>query len=215
METSSGFHVVGVQRCISASAFCGYLSYCCLSINWNQPADSPLTSHINKAFSSTRPLLIGYFQKLGLLKYSEEPAWHQQPYRLQSHLNPLSSPSRCSVWNSAICLNHVSKAECIDLRPCDRLIGYLIKWVSQRQNCRLYFLYFWGDPGGVLWGLGCPGSNLIRQYRCTFVKFFGGKLQFIQEQMQFGGWLLLALQTTGQVKSPLKMITKPLTDEKW
>ncbi len=32
----------------------GYLSYCCISIISNQSAHSPLTSDINKAFSSTQ-----------------------------------------------------------------------------------------------------------------------------------------------------------------
>ncbi len=36
----------------------GYLSYCCLSIISNQSGQSPLTSDINKAFSSTQLLLI-------------------------------------------------------------------------------------------------------------------------------------------------------------
>ncbi len=39
----------------------GYLSYCCLSIIADQSAHSPLTSRINKAFSSTQLLLTGYF----------------------------------------------------------------------------------------------------------------------------------------------------------
>ncbi len=39
----------------------GYLSYCCLSIISNQSAHSPLTSDINKAFSSTQLPLAGYF----------------------------------------------------------------------------------------------------------------------------------------------------------
>ncbi len=39
----------------------GYLSYCCLSIISNQSAHSPLTSDINKAFSSTQLTLTGYF----------------------------------------------------------------------------------------------------------------------------------------------------------
>ncbi len=38
-----------------------YLSYCCLSIISNQSVHSPLTSDINKAFSSTQLLLTGYF----------------------------------------------------------------------------------------------------------------------------------------------------------
>ncbi len=37
----------------------GYLSYCCLSIISNQSAHSPLTSDINKAFSSTQLPLTG------------------------------------------------------------------------------------------------------------------------------------------------------------
>ncbi len=39
----------------------GYLSYCCLSIISNQSVHSPLTSDINKAFSSTQLQLTGYF----------------------------------------------------------------------------------------------------------------------------------------------------------
>ncbi len=36
----------------------GYLSYCCLSIISNQSAHSPLTSDINKAFSSTQRVCV-------------------------------------------------------------------------------------------------------------------------------------------------------------
>ncbi len=39
----------------------GYFSYCCLSIISNQSVHSPLTSDINKAFSSTQLPLTGYF----------------------------------------------------------------------------------------------------------------------------------------------------------
>ncbi len=42
-----------------------YLSYCCLSIISNQSAHSPLTSDINKAFSSTQLPLTGYFHFFG------------------------------------------------------------------------------------------------------------------------------------------------------
>ncbi len=43
----------------------GYLSYCCLSIISNLSAHSPLTSDINKAFSSTQLLFTGYFLFFG------------------------------------------------------------------------------------------------------------------------------------------------------
>ncbi len=43
----------------------GYLSYCCRSIISNQSAHSPLTSGINKAFSSTQLPLTGYFLFFG------------------------------------------------------------------------------------------------------------------------------------------------------
>ncbi len=43
----------------------GYLSYCCLSIITNQSAHSPLTSDINKAFSSTQLLLTEYYLFFG------------------------------------------------------------------------------------------------------------------------------------------------------
>ncbi len=42
-----------------------YVSYCCLSIISNQSAHSPLTSVINKAFSSTQLPLNGYFLFFG------------------------------------------------------------------------------------------------------------------------------------------------------
>ncbi len=44
-----------------------YLSYCCLSIISNQPVHSPLTSDINKAFSSTQLPFTGYFLFFGPL----------------------------------------------------------------------------------------------------------------------------------------------------
>ncbi len=43
----------------------GYLSYCCLSIISNQSAHSPLTSEINKTFSSTQLPLTGYLILFG------------------------------------------------------------------------------------------------------------------------------------------------------
>ncbi len=39
----------------------GYLNYCCLSIISNQSGHSPLTSDINKTFSSTQLPFTGYF----------------------------------------------------------------------------------------------------------------------------------------------------------
>ncbi len=58
----------------------GYLSYCCLSIISNQSVHSPLTSDINKAFSSTQLPLTGYF--LFFRSFSVNPrdgcAWKSQ-----------------------------------------------------------------------------------------------------------------------------------------
>ncbi len=59
----------------------GYLSYCCLSIISNQSAHSPLTSDINKTFSSTQLLLTGYFLFFG-------------PFSV----NPREIPSRSAVY---------------------------------------------------------------------------------------------------------------------
>ncbi len=65
--SASGFEVLCVQRCIlhTLVVMSGYLSYCCLSIISNQCAHSPLTSEINKAFSSTQLPLTGYFLFFG------------------------------------------------------------------------------------------------------------------------------------------------------
>ncbi len=64
--------VAHLPQCLTCCAFrdgiphtlvvtSGYLSYCCLSIISNQSVHSPLTSDINKAFSSTQLPLTGYF----------------------------------------------------------------------------------------------------------------------------------------------------------
>ncbi len=115
----------------------GYLSYCCLSIISNQSTHTPLTSDINKAFASTQLPLTGYFLFFGpfslnprwlcvkipvdqqFLKYSDQPVLCQQPFHVQSHLNPLSSPFWCLVWNSAGHLYHIYMPKCIELLPCD------------------------------------------------------------------------------------------------
>ncbi len=104
--SASGFDVLCVQRCILQILVVtsDYLSYCCLSIISNQSAHSPLTSDINKAFSSTQLPLTGYFLFFRpfsvnprdgcvcveipvdqqFLKYSDQPVWHQQPFHVQS-----------------------------------------------------------------------------------------------------------------------------------
>ncbi len=71
--SASGFDVLCVQRCILQILVVtsGYLSYCCLSIISNQSVHSPLTSDINKAFSSTQLPLTGYF--LFLRPFSVNP----------------------------------------------------------------------------------------------------------------------------------------------
>ncbi len=97
----------------------GYLSYCCLSIISNQSVHSPLTSDINKSFSSTQLSLTGYFLFFGpfsvnprdgcVWKYQYISSfWNTQTspsdtnnHSTFSHLNPLSSPFWCSVWTSA------------------------------------------------------------------------------------------------------------------
>ncbi len=103
----------------------GYLSYCCLSIISNQSAHSPLTSDINKVFSSTQLPLTGYFlffrsfsvnlemvvcenpSRSAVFEILRPARLHQQPFHVQSHLNPLSSPFWCSVWTSASRLHHI------------------------------------------------------------------------------------------------------------
>ncbi len=80
--SASGFDVLCVQRCILQILVVtsGYLSYCCLSIISNQSAHSPLTSDINKTFSSTQLPLTGYFLFFG--PFSVNPrdgcAWKSQ-----------------------------------------------------------------------------------------------------------------------------------------
>ncbi len=124
----------------------GYMSYCCLSIISNQSAHSPLTSDINKAFSSTQLPLTGYFlffriilckHLRGLcvkiqvdqqfLKYSVQPVCHQQPFHVQSHLNPLFPHSDARfeiqqvVFTTSKCLN-----------ACDWLISNLLHQVIEQ-----------------------------------------------------------------------------------
>ncbi len=68
-SSAAGVHLLqGSTCCVFRNAILhilvvtsGYLSYCCLSIISNQSVHSPLTSDINKAFSSTQLPLTGYF----------------------------------------------------------------------------------------------------------------------------------------------------------
>ncbi len=69
-SSAAGAHLLlGLTCCVFRDGILhtlvGYLSYCCLSIISNQSAHSPLTSDINKAFSSTQLLLTGYFLFFG------------------------------------------------------------------------------------------------------------------------------------------------------
>ncbi len=84
----------------------GYLSYCCLSIISNQSVHSPLTSDINKAFSSTQLPLTGYFlffrpfsvnlemvvcenpSRSAVSEILRPARLSQQPFQVQSQLNP-------------------------------------------------------------------------------------------------------------------------------
>ncbi len=122
----------------------GYLSYCCLSIISNQSVHSPLTSDINKAFSSTQLPLTGYF--LFFWPFSGNPSlWNTQTspsdtnnHSTFSHLNPLSSPFWCSVWTFSKSSSPTSRCLNPEMLPCDWLISnlcyqaieqvYLIKW---------------------------------------------------------------------------------------
>ncbi len=71
----------------------GYLSYCCPSIISNQSAHSPLTSDINKAFSSTQLSLTGYFLFFGPFSVNLEIVVCENPSRSAVFLNTQISPS--------------------------------------------------------------------------------------------------------------------------
>ncbi len=123
----------------------GYLSYC--SVIFNQSAHSPLTSDINKAFSSTQLLLTGYvlffrlfsvnprdgcaWKSQQFLKYSDQPVWHQQPFHVQSHLNPLSSHA-----DARFELQHVvfTTYRCLNALSCSHVIGWLAICVTKQLN---------------------------------------------------------------------------------
>ncbi len=64
----------------------GYLSNCCLSIISNQSAHSPLTSDINKAFSSTQLLLTGYFLFFGPFSVNPRDGCAWQSLKKNPHL---------------------------------------------------------------------------------------------------------------------------------
>ncbi len=104
---------VVVQRWYSAYLGCNewFFSYCCLSIISNQSAHSlwPLTSTRHFRPHNCRSLDILSFLDHSLLTLEmvvKIPVDHLK-YSIQSHLNPLSSPFRCSVWTSASHLHHI------------------------------------------------------------------------------------------------------------
>ncbi len=89
----------------------GYLSYRCLSIISNQSAHSPLTSDINKAFSSTQVPLTGYFIFF----------W---PFSV--------NPRDGCVWNSLM-FNHIKRYR----KTISRLFSEIhvhVKWKKQTFN---------------------------------------------------------------------------------
>ncbi len=102
----------------------GYLSYCCLFIISNQSAHSPLTStgifvHTTAAhwiFSLFWTILCKHLEMVVLENpsrsavfeiFQTSPSGTNQPFHVQSHLNPLSSPFWCWVWTSASRLHHI------------------------------------------------------------------------------------------------------------
>ncbi len=108
VESEKHNDVLCVQRCILQILFVmsGYLSYCCLSIISNQSVHSPLTSDINKAFSSTQLPLTGYFllfrpfsvtlemvvcenpSRSAVCEILRSVRLHQQPFHVQSLKSP-------------------------------------------------------------------------------------------------------------------------------
>ncbi len=80
-SSASGFDVLCVQR--RYSAYLGYNEWLfelrCLSIISNQSDHSPLTSDINKAFSSTQLPLTGYFLFFGPFSVNpRDGSWKSQ-----------------------------------------------------------------------------------------------------------------------------------------
>ncbi len=130
--SASGFDVLCVQRCILHILVVTsvYLSYCCLSIISNQSVHSPLTSDINKAFSSTQLPLTGYFLFFRpfsvdqqFLKYSDQPVCTNN-HSTFSHLNPLSSLA--AMWLADLCYQAIEQV-------------YLIKWPVSVYSWKKYF----------------------------------------------------------------------------
>ncbi len=69
-SSAAGAHLLQGSTCCAfrdgiLHTLVSYLSYCCLSIISYQSANSPLTSDIYKAFSSTELPLTGYFLFFG------------------------------------------------------------------------------------------------------------------------------------------------------
>ncbi len=71
----------------------GYLSYCCLSIFSIQSVHSPLSSYINKAFSSTQLLLTGYFLFFGPFSVNPRDGCVWKSQKISSLWNTQTGPS--------------------------------------------------------------------------------------------------------------------------
>ncbi len=125
----------------------GYLSYCCISIISNQSAHSPLTSDIDKAFSSTQLPLTGYF--LFFWPFSVNPkdgcAWKSQ--EISSFWNTQTSPSGTNKHSSfkILFLPHsdarfelqqvvFTTSRCLNALSCCQVIGWLSICVTKQLN---------------------------------------------------------------------------------
>ncbi len=155
-----------------------YLSYCCLSIISNQ---SPLTSDINKAFSSTQLPLTGYFLFFGPFFVNPKTVVGENPSRSavfeilrRARLAPTTIPRSKSLSSRSDARFELQQAVFTPISPCDWLISnlcyqaieqvHLIKWPVS-----VLLAIATNIPMLLMTAFCGPGSQIINQMCEIFI----------------------------------------------
>ncbi len=101
------------------------------------------------------------------LKYSKQPIRQQQPFHVQSHLNPLYSPFWCLLELQQVLL---TTSRCPNALSCCHVIGWLAICVTKQLN-RCYLIK-------------CPLSVCVCVWRWISMQAFGNT----RTSMQVGFW---------------------------
>ncbi len=126
--TSSSLNHWDKAGWIHAFMFFTCSCYCCLSIISNQSVHSPLTSDINKAFSSSQLPLNGYFLFFGPFSVNPRGVVCENPSR-----SAVLAVKCMKVWRFELQVVFTT-SRCLNALSCCHVIGWLAICVTKQLN---------------------------------------------------------------------------------